>query len=65
MGESKIQTFCYCHDTDSFSSLLCVMENRRRDQVYGRPDSHIELDESLQVEDLTDFEVKKSFRYVY
>jgi len=41
------------------------MENRRRDQMYGRPDSHIELDASLQVEDLTDFEVEKSFRYVY
>jgi len=41
------------------------MENKRRDERYGRPVSHIELDESLQVEDLTDFEVEKSFRYVY
>ncbi|KAH0284059.1 hypothetical protein KCU62_g8557, partial [Aureobasidium sp. EXF-3399] len=35
------------------------------DQRYGQSDSQIELDESLQVEDLTDFEVEKSFRYVY
>ncbi|KAI4804974.1 MFS general substrate transporter [Aureobasidium sp. EXF-8845] len=44
---------------------LCVMENRKRDRMYGQPESHTTLDEAMQVEDLTDFEVERSFRYVY
>jgi hypothetical protein len=51
--------------TDSFHSSLCVMENRKRDRMYGQPESHTTLDEAMQVEDLTDFEVERSFRYVY
>jgi hypothetical protein len=56
---------CSRYDTDNSPRSLCVFENRRRDRIYGRPESQIELDGAMQVEDLTDFEVEKSFRYVY
>jgi hypothetical protein len=41
------------------------MENRRRDRIYGQPEPHVAHDGAMQVEDLTDFEVEESFRYVY
>jgi hypothetical protein len=65
MGKFRNDISCFCHNTDNSPRLLCVFENRRRDRIYGRPESHIELDGAMQVEDLTDLEVEKSFRYVY
>lgn len=45
--------------------LICVVENRRRDGIYGKPVAALE-DPSLstEAEDRTDFE-NTNFRYVY
>ncbi|EOD45818.1 putative allantoate permease protein [Neofusicoccum parvum UCRNP2] len=59
------QFFRESQTTGVLYGLLCVVENRRRDSLYGRPVTALE-DPSLstEAEDRTDFE-NTNFRYVY
>lgn len=44
--------------------ILCILENKRRDEKYGKPHDNAEVGLEAEREDMTDCQ-NRNFRYTY